>query len=138
MKNISSKHPTRCADNYRMDATRFDLLCQLLKPHIKTGMKLTLEVQVAIYLDWVSFATKYRQQQNHFKLSKDSIKTARKRVGYIIVKHLYPLYVKMDLGVPDLQQIFPEQKQFHYFQGAYGLIDGSHLPIFFEADLTIL
>ena len=100
-------------------------LCELLESEIPETSKLPLLLQVAIFLDWICFGQTYRQQRNKYKLSHKLIKVARRNVAGGIVKKIYPLVVKQPRHIPDIST---KQKK-KRFQGAFGCIDGCHVPL---------
>jgi len=81
--------------------------------------------QVAIYLDWVGHYPTVRMQKNLFRLSHNRIILAREKVRIAILCTIYKHYVRFPTSIPDLS----EDPKRRYFQGVYGCIDGSHLPI---------
>jgi hypothetical protein len=127
---VESPNRTRCIDNYRMDPFLFRALCDRLRPTLKTTKMLTVEVMVAIYLDWVGHHPTYRKQKETFKISHGSIKKAKSRVRLAILREMHPDYVK---GTADDIPNFVDSPQFKHFQGVYGCIDGSHVPIEVES-----
>ena len=122
---VGSLNRNRCYEAYRMDANVLYRLCDILSPSVHVTEKLTLLVQVTIYLDWVAPYPTIRKQKRHFKLSHDSIETARRNVRRAILVEIYPRYVKLASYIPDLTHYHKRR----FFQGAYGCLDGCHLPI---------
>ena len=128
---IDSPHPTRCIDNYRMCPESFKDLCERVRPNLRTTKQLSVEVMVAIYLQWLGHYPTYRQQKETFRVSHGSIKKAKHRVRLAILREMHGEFVKMPDSIPDLSQ----HPKFKYFQGAYGCLDGSHIPIEVEANV---
>ncbi len=122
---VYSDNPHRCHDCYRMNKDSFIRLCQLIEQSVEETGNLSVEVQLAIYLDWISHYPTLRKQHEMFKLSHDRILFARRNVRRAIMKNIYPQYVRFPSQVANLQG----NHRMKYFQGAYGCIDGSHFPI---------
>lgn len=107
-----------------MSGKQFSDLCELLKGCIRETHKLPLLIQVAIFLDWVCFSNTYRQQKETFKISHKLIKMARRNVAKAIVEVIYPEFVKQPKKIPHIRD--PAKTA---LQGAFGCIDGCHIPI---------
>lgn len=107
-----------------MNANQFENLCILLGDHLPLTKKLPVIVQVAIFLDWICFASTYRLQRNKYKLSHKLIKTARRNVARAIVQVIYPRFVKQPTAVPHINN-----PRYYQFNGCCGCIDGSHIPL---------
>lgn len=127
---LTSQSSYRCIQNYRMNPQQFMMLCQLLQPHLKETKKLPVMVQVAIFLDWVSHGSTLRKQKETFKISHELLEKARVGVATAVVKVIYPRYVKYCDRPPDLSN----DPKFKRFQGVFGCIDGSHIPIIVPVD----
>lgn len=127
---ITSQSRYRCIQNFRMDGLMFLHLCALLQNHLKVTKKLPVIVQVAIFMDWISHASSLRKQKECFKISHDLLEQARLNVARAVMKVIYPKYVKPVQVPPDLSM----NKKFKRFQGVFGCIDGSHIPIIVPAE----
>jgi hypothetical protein len=118
-KVINSRNKSRCIDNYRVSGAQFKLLLSLIKKDLKETRKLPADLQLAIYLDWISFDTTVRQQKNNFKISYELILKARRSVVNAINKNVYSRYVKQSTAIPEI-----DDPKFVRFQGVFGCIDG--------------
>jgi hypothetical protein len=131
LRNVLSANLTRCRENYRLLSVQFAKLLELIAPLIKQTRSLTHEVQLAVYLDWISYGTTLRQQKNKFKLSHESLIHCRRNVTTAIMNAVYPVYVQLIDSIP--LNILTNHK-FRHFVGAFGCIDGCLIPLQVQSD----
>jgi hypothetical protein len=131
LHNVLSANPTRCRENYRLSSVQFAKLLELIAPLIKQTRSLTHEVQLAVYLDWISYGTTLRQQKNKFKLSHESLIHCRRNVTTAIMNAVYPVYVQQINSIP--LNILTNHK-FRHFVGAFGCMDGCLIPLQVQSD----
>jgi hypothetical protein len=120
-----STNPHRCKTMFRISVAQFARLCEILTNIIPTTTLLTLEVQLAIFLDWISTGKSIRCQHEFWKILHEAIVICRRQVADGIFKELWPMYVVQPSEIPNLTT-FPKLR---HFQGAFGCIDGCHIPI---------
>jgi hypothetical protein len=126
---LNSHSRYRCIQNFRLSPPLFLKLCSLIDQELHKTKSLPTIVQVAVFLDWIAHNSKYRQQKERFKISHELIENCRVNVAKAILKVIYPKYVKYTDSIPDLS----EHPKFKRFQGVFGCIDGSHIPIIVPA-----
>lgn len=100
-------------------------LCESLEGHVAETKKLPLVLQVAIFLDWIAYASTLRQQKKTYHVSHKLILRARRQITQAVMAVIYPQYVKQPSTIPDLTG----NHRTRNFQGAFGCVDGSHIPI---------
>lgn len=91
---------------------------------MKETHKLPLQLQLAIFLDWVAHGSTYRKQRDHFRISHTLIHNSRVNIADAIISRIYNQYVTQPTSIPTISH-----PDFRFFQGAFGCIDGSHIPI---------
>jgi hypothetical protein len=64
-------------------------------------------------------------QKEYFKLSHCRITCARNSIRTAVMSRIYPMYVRQASTIPSLT----DNERMQWFEGVYGCIDGSHLPI---------
>jgi hypothetical protein len=74
IRDILDGHPDRCFDLFRMNNTKFNILCPgILEKNIVKIQEITIEEQVAMFLQIVGQASSMRKTANDFQHSLETL-----------------------------------------------------------------
>lgn len=121
-------------ENFRLSRENFYRLCNELRPFLtkqKTNFRipLSVELQVAATLYYLSDESHYRKIANAFGIGKSTISNIIRRTTFVIKNILGPKYIKMPSTEDEVKDSV-EKFFLHFgFPQCLGAIDGTHVDI---------
>lgn len=78
-----------------------------------------------VFLSWIATGETVRCQREFWKMSHEAILICRRQIADAVFKSLWESFMIQPSTIPDLQV----SNKLRHFQGAFGCLDGCHIPI---------
>ena len=121
-------------ENFRMSSQTFMDLCEELRPFLQrqtTNMRssISVEMQVAVTLYYLSDEGGYRKVANAFGISRASVSVIVRTVSFVITTYLGSKYIRLPETEDEVESLASNFEYKHGFPQCIGAIDGTHVFI---------